>query len=470
MADTRRRKSSKPAVPAPGSPPSPPVPAAGGEALLSLREKCGKVLGTNLVPDIAEYLDTCFTGIELKGALPLQYVFGMNILPVGKFIMIVGPPSSYKSALLYWCMGLFMRAQGLGYYMETENKPNTDLLQAIINDRELLMNSFVPVYDKNNPATQEKIFQGIRQLGLDYPGLMKTVGYQVPILIGLDSIGSMQSEAMLNRICNPTAAQVRDGQDVNLVGYSAMHAASNIKGWLQGMITRYVSRYPILLMAVNHESAADAGFSSMDDGGGEEGGGKFGGPVQGGRFAPGQSGLKPTTGGRAKEFLASGRIGMQASMAKETQTSNIRTIYMRTDKNSIGVQHQSKLPIPFVTEFSRNGTSNRAYFDWDTALVDLLLSAKTPKVMQADLIGLAAGSNGRVSCKKLGLTGPIAEVGAALHADPECVRLIQDILGIARKPIVGQKPTTIGEEPADAESGGEAAQGDGAVESESSSE
>ena len=94
--------------------------------------------------DSAKFFDSIY-GIPLTGNLILQYLLGVDVLALGRCLTLVGEPGAHKSEFGWYLAKLMARAGGLVQFIDTENKSNTDQIDAVFQDHELFLSNVNPV-------------------------------------------------------------------------------------------------------------------------------------------------------------------------------------------------------------------------------------------------------------------------------------------------------------------------------------
>ena len=376
---------------------------------IELAKRSREEFGYDTVPEVDDFLK--IEGVELVGNLPLQWLLCVDVFPVHAISAIVGPTSSYKSALTYYLFGLVMRNPGLAHLIESENKRNGEQLIGLTSP-ELVRTRFLPAVT----SKIEKALRLIRSYATLYKELVPDMN--VPCVLAIDSLGAMTSEADIQRIMSPSSKDMKDGNDVGTAGYGFMHRAASLQETLKGMNEEIFAKLPFALIIVNHQKppreTTQGSFRSV----------------------------KPTRtteqGGEHKEFQFAYKLELTASKGKETKTGGVvRTVYMGIQKNALGPTHRTKLEVPYLV---LDATEKHPVhcFDWDTALVQLLFGSEAfPK---ADVKGVlpAVKSNEGWKCDRLGSERfSTRDFGKAIHNDPLLVKELQDMMGIRRKPKVG---------------------------------
>ena len=84
-------------------------------------------------------------GIPLTGNIPLQYLMGIDVLPLERTMSLVGKEGTLKSSLGWYLANLFLDyqvAKGLVFFINTEVKVNEDIIRGIIQN-DPVWNNFV---------------------------------------------------------------------------------------------------------------------------------------------------------------------------------------------------------------------------------------------------------------------------------------------------------------------------------------
>jgi len=392
------------------------------ELAAALRDSTTRELGkSDIMVEPAE-LDTV-SGLPLHGNIPLQYVLGVDVLPFGRTLSFVGKEGTLKSMLGWYIATIFMRSPGLVNFIDTEHKTNMDQVRGLTkNDtllESLLFRATVMDINQMNAA--------MGKYGAEYDKLCPA--RNVPILYFIDSIGALTSGKAV-------AAMEKTGDASTAAGYEAARRASDLTEQFRAFVPRFLMGRPAILIFINHIKV------KMEEAGGSN-------------FSPGPP-EKGSPGGVHKDYMNTATLELTKVKGKtdEAVKAAYATIFIKSLKAALAPTGR-KIMVTLISE----GPVNRRYpdgdtlgdleseddvqrlyadFDWDTALVELLTrEGKTTysKDRKKSVITIQGTPNKR-KCPELGITDVVtdAELGAAIHGNPEMVKALQDVLGIYRKP------------------------------------
>lgn len=358
-------------------------------------------------------------GVPLVGNLPVQYLLGVDVVPMERTLSLVGEKGSLKSVMSWYFATLFLRYKypGMVFFEDSEFKTNDDQIRGVVQNDNLL--DFVFTTEVHN--VQEMI-ETMCFYGKMYDELVPEKN--VPICYLIDSIGALTSKAA-------QAAMEKTGNVGDVAGYDRARTAALITEHFRSWVPLQSGK-PMLLIYVNHikEKIAE-----------NNGGGGGHGPPE-----------KVSPGGVHKDYLNTATIEMIKKYTPQIKSEMRATVYMKTLKaaltetgRKIEVQMRTLGPMNMrYPEGDKLGALEKendvqryfVYFDWDTALVDLLTSGSFMEKDLNDVLGGTGitGKGAAVGCKRLGLSQvPRQELGRAIHADLQLTKELQDVIGVLRK-------------------------------------
>jgi RecA/RadA recombinase len=373
-------------------------PVAAGRAGLAagLLENAVKEFGEGNVLTAKELLGSVH-GISLSGNLALQYLLGLDIIPLGRAMSLVGGFGSCKSVMSWYFAKRFLEAGGLIVFVDAERKSNPDQFRAIV-DNDELFNNFVVTHTVKH---LEGLLTVITQSVADYTAMCPDK--DIPYMILVDSIAAVTSEDALK-------AMAKDGVAGN-VGFGAAHNARMITEQMRALVPDYIANNPIALVTINHQK------ESMDQ------------PAS--SFMPKK---KSEPGGVHKDFANTYILEMSKGKTLKNLSEDVVQIHMKTKKSGFSKTGR-KMHVYMRTSVSDNRLN--VSLDWNTALVELLDSDQFSQPDLKSLIGFKKDGT-KASCEAAGFKDlPLEEAGARMHANPEVVKTLQGFLGILRKDTLG---------------------------------
>ena len=371
---------------------------------LQLRGLAEKQFGEDKIQDYDRFMDQ-IRGVPLFRNLPLQFLFGLDVIPLGRFLSIVGEWGSSKSSLGWYLGTLYARVGGMLIFIETERKSNPDQFKGLVS-------SYIDTSDMNwfcwNPAGS---LDSMLQSDIWFiNNLVQNGGYKLgrPFLIMDDSLAAPASEA-------EQEAVLKDGQ---AAGYSDARNAALIKKTFQSLVDP-LAAVPATLAVINHQKI------KVDP--------------QGARGAPSYIPPKMNeTGGGHQHFAYTYLFQLEKIGKKKTAAGTYPMIRISPKKTSMsdGYRH---INVPYKSLWTGTEGEEYIWYDWDTSLVTLLMdeSVIDKKSLSAVFDLKKAGafySSDRLGVKSLS----VSQMGKAIHDDAELVKDLQDkVMHIRRKPTYG---------------------------------
>lgn len=335
------------------------------------------------------------SGIPLPN-LVLMWLMDSNVWLLSRMSMTHGKEQSGKSAFLYWLMRLFVEHGGMGVIVSAENKDSASLMESIIGPYTdwVRFESALTLQE-----WQEHVTEAVRHY-VDSFGNEGTF----PLLIGVDSLGGGQDENVKEDIDKQGFANAR--------GYPV--DAASITKYLKARVGDLVGR-PIGLHFVNHIKPRLDGYEDRG----------------------------PSVTRASSRPMGAVHMRYQTSMdiwfnrGQDADNKRGFDVHMRTEKSSIGDAHRAiKVRLKWYPDPDHPGGQCTTW-DWDKALVDLLMGFKNSKKSGEkdsavfDVLEGLTQSGAFYSCKRLGLKGVRSqEIGEAINKDPKVLDECIQALGI----------------------------------------
>jgi hypothetical protein len=369
----------------------------------ALQASAVKTFGADNIKSWDEFTSSVY-GVPIVNNLPLQYLLGVDCLPLGRLISVVGSWGTSKSSFCWYLGSLFARYGGLVPFIDAEFKSNPAQIRSILQSQ--LTRSPQEYFLYQKARTIDTILHGM----LFWSEQLKVAGGRekgVPLLLVVDSIGTVTTQKAVDK-------RLENGETP---GFTAAHTANSIKEGLQVFSPR-MEDLPMLCLLVNHQK------TKLDTSGG------------GGRPSYGPP---PTTegGGTHKDFQYSMTIQINKGLKEKTLSGGITPHVLFTmKKSSLGREPLRPIEVPYrsTKRITEKGFDEDIWYDWDHALALMLTDEKLfPKAAVNDIIDIKADGK-KFSCKSLGLSGVSAhEVGALIHADKRLVERLQNELLCIRR-------------------------------------
>lgn len=326
-------------------------------------------------------------GIPLDN-LMLMWLIDSNCWPLSRMTMSHGNEESGKSAFLYWLSRQFVKFDGTGIVVSTENKDSGSLLESILGE-------YINWVRMEQADTVQDMQERITYEVLHYIEKMDA-HRSVPVLIGIDSLHGVQEAGVKEDIDKQGFAEPR--------GYPTA-AASNTK-YFQARMGDLISR-PITIHCVNHvKQKLDAVAFGTN---------------------------KRPAG--AKHFRFQTALDIWFERGKTEPNGRGFDIHLECHKNSRGdSRRRAKTYLHWVPDKEHPG-GQRTWFNWDKATVTLLTGfqkSKKPGEKDSAVFDVLSGfkqSGAYYSCAGLGMTNVRAdELGRAINGDEkilmECVEAL----------------------------------------------
>jgi energy-coupling factor transporter ATP-binding protein EcfA2 len=382
---------------------------------------------------VTEYCKTY--GLGLQHALPLQYALSLNVLALGKCILLVGPPHGGKTTFMWELNKVVLNNDGLVNLYDTEGRVSMSHLNGILQmDEARLDQQIMPWHIRD----LQDMMQKMQEHTAKYMEICSQYPIWQPLSQCLDSLSAVTSISSIE-------AMIADGENDN----NMVHAqnANKIAEFFRGYVPNRVQRLPFLMVIVNHQKPKIA----------EKGKPK-------GSFAPSDNDFTTGKGGVHKDYQSQYTFEVKSSATKEeldkrTNTISSRyTMYLKMLKCSSGPK-QRKISIPVCSEYdhdqiheymgthgvtlleaTRQCAARRVVLNWDVGLMDLILDDKSAVPTEAikKLLGITGTASNRRCAHELGITTPVtdAEIGAAIHANPQAVQELGLLMGVDQSGLI----------------------------------
>jgi len=368
--------------------------ASGGSLAATIRDSVIKTFGSS--GEVGIFLENV-RGLPLEGNLPLQYLFGIDVLPLGRCLSIVGATSSMKSLFGWYLAGLFMKIGGLVFFIDTEEKTNTDQVVGLLGgDRTLLENHLIPAVAK----TLDDALLKMVKLMQTYKNLCPKE--DVPCYMMLDSLGAVTSKQSVDNM-------VKTGEAGN-GGFGAARNAATITEQLRAFVPEYINNSSVTLSIINHQK------KSMEQ------------PAS--AFMPT---VKTEPGGAHKDFANTFVIEMSSGKDTSTKSFSRVMVSMKTKKSGFS---KKNLRIGVNVTHSHSEGKLHVDFDWNETLANMLVGDLFLKEEISNVLHIKK-DGAKFSSKTLNISNVSAsEMGGAIHANKEIVQGLQEVFHVIRKTAV----------------------------------
>lgn len=358
--------------------------------------------------------------------LALQYLMGIGCLPLGTIVQIAGEPKTYKTSTALEFCNFFFQSGGIAMKVNTEGKYSVSKLQSIITDEKALQERFELIQAESNEQWQEAAITTINAYA-EHKARAKNKKADwedlVPGLIAVDSLVGSQSMNIKTKIDKAGHAEktVQDRAMQNTMFFNSKGAE--------------IANLPLVLLVTNHLK------DSLDMTG-------YGGPK------------KITSGGTATNFHCSFNFHVKRGKTKITEAHGERIeLIWTTNLNSYGPARR-KIVIPYYEKWDDEGVQH-AYFDWDEALILLLMDIKAAanpgqykshweniKAKFGNIVESPRHGGAVYNCDYFGIDTAQAKddgitasvLGRMIQQDPEARTILKKLLGIETKSVVLWSP------------------------------
>lgn len=284
----------------------------------------------------------------------LKYILQMSGFPLGRFISVVGPPESCKSAMGYE-LGRIHRVCNGGYSLtETENKDSTTLRKSIAgyDDRR---SSVVYVSSIEEWQAALKYQTDTVKAAMDDFSPPRSV----PWAFIIDSVNGVNTQKVSDDIHDTGAAKI---------GYG--HGANIISTFMKDM-PHFLDDYPFSIVGISHEKPQPDQYGHLTK-----------------RNIPGGYAIMFHT----SICIEMKSIGIKQGERKDPTYERFKQLQVQVIKNSMA-QHTAKpFRVEMVWRFVPMDPTNpngpvlqRTFFDWNTAMIEHLLEPEGSAEIKAKI-------------------------------------------------------------------------------------
>jgi RecA/RadA recombinase len=360
----------------------------------SLRDNLIKEYGKAAIPDTEALFDSVY-GLKLENNLPLQFLLGVDVLALSRWLHIVGPTGSCKSSLGIYLAKLFLEAGGVVVFLDAEHKTSPDQIREIVRNDDLIRSGWITV----NIDDLNQAMMAISSVTKNY---IKQCKGKQPLMFFFDSIGAVTGEEAGERLDKTDKAYEE--------GFAPARLANQFTQQMQTYYPIYVAKYPIVFLSINHQKISlEQPKTSF-------------GPVK-----------KTTPGGAHKDFMATWTIELnRGETVFKKAAGPEQPIYIKTIKNSLGWTGM-KFQVDLIGRTDSATGESYKEFNWNRSLTNMLASDQFSSEAVAEVLGLVKNGN-KCNSSVLGLkeVSP-EEMGAAIHANPTVMQAVQGLMRIKSK-------------------------------------
>ena len=337
-------------------------------------------------------------GLSLKGALPLQALLRVSVLPFGHLISIKGEKGTGKSNLGWELMRRFIEAGGIAVFLCTESSDGVEKQYQLLHDPKY-MDSVLYYYNINS----------MKRYGEALLGVMAKIKKRdpegnVPVIVVTDSIAAIGDKDV--DFANLAPKEMEKAIQEN--NMAAAHRAKSLKAVMSTFNPNFLMDRPVLMVMTNHLYKK----------------------IETNSFGFGNKEYSPC--GDYIGYMASAELKMAKGPKKVGVHGNTSRFIIRNIKQRLGHDWNIKVTAPLVgwtREIDGEDVECLGY-DWDKALVDLLLSDATSKTDLKEFLTIVK-NGASYNCKELKLKGVSAqELGRVIHNNEELCRKIQKLYKI----------------------------------------
>ncbi len=327
-------------------------------------------------------------GIPLP-SLALQYMYGVENLPMGRFYGFTGATQSMKSSICFWLLRNIMEQGGLGLLVETERKVSDTLMEGIIG-------KYINALLQFNAMSLEQAEQMVN----DAFGFYKKNAPErnFPYGICWDSLRGVLSQETSKKIDKEGGVSKQFSSEANSLSKFFAKMVEELSFW------------PMVLFFVQHEK------KKQDGGNG-----------------PGAAHAKSSLGGDAPAFHSTVLTRCAVIKKNEEGAANpYADVQFKTTKNNLGLLGKRvNVTIHFDQRTTEDGLQVHNYwFNWAKADCDMLLSDKLANKSGVNkVLNLEEHSSnkGYYRCPELGVKKATASEVIELLNAPENEQLLKNL-------------------------------------------
>ena len=369
-------------------------------------------------------------GVKIPHLAPQWLFGGSDVIPAQRFIGLSGLAKSSKSTLFVELGNWYIMSGGMHVYIDNENKTSPDMFEAMArfygNDamaQIMKRRVFVPTGSVEDWQRRMSAAIDKARAIADRPK-----GERVPILITIDSLSARAAEKTQEQISDEGSAQARSFP-VEAMQISKYFKAVNLIGTTSNLG---------FVQHLTQDISAPPGYN---------------GPVM------------KESGAAIATFASSIHLRIQKGKAQKmaehsdapTKGPPVEgyTIYVQTERSCVGPDKR-KIQLDLLWQYveQEDGSTKQVmWYDWNSALGDLLLSMKYEdkkayayeKERIDRMLMFTQPKTGRVNCAELDLKeASTAEFGKAIEGNPEVREKVSKLLNISKFPDVQQSDFELG--------------------------
>jgi len=351
---------------------------------------------------------------------PLAYLFGINVLPLGKIVGLAGYPASLKSTMGFALMKMTNDYGGAARLMECEGgKYSLPLMRSVMGEA---VHEWFKITECVSVDEAQDWITKLLDLVSKHQVKDQVLGIMVDSLTG--SITKESSDKI--------SKEGHAGREFPIEALSWSKYFKKLSASLLG--------WPVAFVFINHIKEKPPERQGL--------------PSQ-----------EYTPGGAAQDFHAAVYIYMKADkktkelvtwewglpgseedpLQKGRRTTTVQGLTLKTHKNSLGVKNrQIRLECHYYYDHENK---LQTYFDWDGGLANLLAAHQDDTGFIKDAEGATGKlhellpvtvTNNRFSCKALGVSGVMAHtLGRVLRSQPDLLERLADFFHIEKYPVWG---------------------------------
>lgn len=337
----------------------------------------------------------------------LELIFGVNALPLGRIVQIVGTEGVYKSALGFEVIRWFCEQRGMGFLLEHETKFNPMYARSIIGWHRPRGLSHIPCDSINDWQKFMQASMARAQAAMLGTAAKPGPGKVWPIVFDVDSVMAKATEATQDKI-----------EEEGYAGKGFPVEALSITSFMR-KVPKDIRKWPFLILLINHlkPSKDERGFA-----------------------------VRNKAGGRGLSFQETFEIEMDRHMHFEHNTKEFfgRRLIMKMHKNSMGADRM-KMPVEVRWHYEdvddvvtgRKVARQMTQWCWHEATFRMLTNdesgypSKIRKILDLQLVK----GNTCVVSKALGISedspASFDEAGAILLSRDDILAELRRVCGVA---------------------------------------
>lgn len=337
-------------------------------------------------------------------SLAIEFLFGVNVLPLGRSGMVVGLPGTCKSALTFEMARWFRICQGCSTLLENEDKYSEGLAVSILGYDDPYAMGVCPChYLEDWQEKSQYFFQAMKEQMIgNKTKKIKGTGRTWPYLQILDSLSGKLSLETADKIESEGSA-------------NRSHPVEALKNSLfLKKVAGDMTGYPFFFVFTNHLKPSKDASGNI---------------------------IRNKAGGKAADFGASFELEMRRIKPIEKAKQEGLMLEIRCYKNGMGSTFRRiQTDILWWYEKDEKGElKQHTVWDWYGATVNLIVTCKTRRDELREIVDVVKINNNKFYSKRLGVPKdkPVSKskLGELIQADESLLSQLRDFFGIINRKV-----------------------------------